>query len=117
MSGTVKFNLFFALFGFLFTFLFSLTANVWQTSIIRGTIGFFAFFLVAYIFRGIWGLIATEQGKGTGKSEQEDKTDREVAHSSRDDEPTEGAATAEETSKMIRSLLNEDEDNPMTTND
>ena len=115
MAGSVLFNLLFALFGFLFTFLFSLTTNVWQTSIIRGTIGFFLFFFIAFVFRLLWELIREEKGNEAVEmkaNEQERKTS-ELDESKGSEEMPE--ATAKETSEMIRSLLSEEE--AKTTND
>lgn len=93
----------FALFGFIFTLLFSLSVNVWQTSIIRGAIGFFVFFLIAYLFRFIWEFIHSGG------------TSREVGHRNQNDSNKEinkdESPVAKETSDMIRSLLKEDEKN------
>ncbi|WP_079480168.1 hypothetical protein [Halobacillus salinus] len=120
MSGTVKFNLLGALLGFSLLFLFSLTSNVWQTSVIRGAIGFFSFFLIAFIFRGLWGVIAADATNvrgGDGRSRGNNLHDVEQVNEQSQSQTKETEATAEETSKMIRSLLQEDEESPTITND
>ncbi|MBA2174087.1 hypothetical protein H0266_04140 [Halobacillus locisalis] len=116
MAGSVLFNLLFAVFGFLFMFLFSLTANVWQTSIIRGTIGFFLFFIVAFVFRLLWELISEDKEKEAvdmdgNEHERQTSESGEVKGSGELPE-----ATAKQTSEMIRSLLSEEEAKT-TTND
>ncbi|MCA0969116.1 hypothetical protein LCM20_00770 [Halobacillus litoralis] len=118
MAGTIKFNLLIALFGFFFTFLSALSDNVWQTALIRGALGFFGFFIIAFLIRIIWGLISIENEDRTPK-EDEGTSEPETGSRESGSESEQGSTevTAEETSKMIRSLLNEDENNQKTTND
>ncbi|RWZ60469.1 hypothetical protein EQV77_04020 [Halobacillus fulvus] len=61
MEGSIKWNLWMGIFGFCLTFLFSLTANIWQTSAIRGAFGFFLFFLIAFLLRYGWGWVRKDR--------------------------------------------------------
>lgn len=51
MVGNWKFNIIFGLVAFIITFLFSLPNNTWQTTIFRGSIGFFFFYIFSYFVR------------------------------------------------------------------
>ncbi len=57
MKGTIRVNLIFALIGFVITFLFAIRTNLPVTSLIRGGIGAFVWFLLAFLFRIVLGAL------------------------------------------------------------
>lgn len=57
MKGTIRVNLIFALIGFVITFLFAVRTNLPVTSLIRGGIGAFVWFLLAFLFRIVLGAL------------------------------------------------------------
>jgi uncharacterized membrane protein len=71
MVGNWKFNVFFGLVALVFTLLFSLPNNTWQTTIFRGSIGFFIFYILAYLVRAIFFLIISRKTKQVIASEIE----------------------------------------------
>jgi hypothetical protein len=71
MVGNWKFNFFFGLVALVFTLLFSLPNNTWQTTIFRGLIGFFIFYILAYLVRAIFFLIISRKTKQVFASEME----------------------------------------------
>lgn len=94
MKGTLLWNLWTAVFGFLFVFSISTQVTNFDTAIYRGTIAFLSFFVLSYVFRAFWSFVtAPADNEGTHESAQ-------TASSSDMD--------VEETSKMVRELLNED---------
>ncbi|WP_089652392.1 hypothetical protein ACJA3J_10305 [Halobacillus sp. SY10] len=95
MKGTLLWNLWAAVFGFLFVCTISAKVTTFDTAIYRGTIGFFSFFVLSYVFRSFWSLV-TAPNETTENSQDSAQT----ASSTEMD--------AEETSKMVRELLNED---------
>ncbi|MCA0983305.1 hypothetical protein LCL89_04485 [Halobacillus yeomjeoni] len=99
MAGTLYWNLYMAVTGFLVTFLVSLSSNLWQTSVIRGAVSFFLFFLIGFILRWIWWyiLIKQEDSKEAEESPEVEPGKQKMAED-----------TAKETSKVIKSLLGED---------
>ncbi|MGR9050129.1 hypothetical protein ACQ4XT_15995 [Halobacillus faecis] len=95
MNGTLLWNLWTAVFGFLFIFLISTQVTTFDTAIYRGTIGFFSFFGLSFVFRSLWSFAAAPVD-----TEEDNRNWAQSAPSADMD--------AEETSKMVRELLNED---------
>ncbi|MEC3886059.1 hypothetical protein VKA52_20235 [Halobacillus sp. HZG1] len=93
MMGTLLWNLWTAVFGFLFVFSISTQVTNFDTAIYRGTIAFLSFFVLSYVFRAFWSLVtAPADNEGTHESAQKaSSSDMDI----------------EETSKMVRELLNE----------
>ncbi|WP_146816413.1 hypothetical protein [Halobacillus faecis] len=83
------------MFAFLFVFSISAQVTTFDTAINRGTIGFFSFFILSYVFRSFWSFITAP-----GDTAEDNQGTAQPASSLNVD--------AEETSKMVRELLNED---------
>ncbi|OWA33785.1 hypothetical protein B9G55_20850 [Saccharibacillus sp. O16] len=66
MKGTIRVNLIFALIGFVITFLFAVRTNLPVTSLIRGGIGAFVWFLLAFLFRIVLGALEPLPKEKTG---------------------------------------------------
>ncbi|QAS50975.1 hypothetical protein [Halobacillus litoralis] len=104
MIGSALWNLIAAILGFIFVFFISFQSTSFETAIIRGTICFFSFFLIAFLFRFVWAAIAVDKRK-------EDHSLNENPEDSLSSEPSESSDgfDAEGTSKMIRDLMKEDQ--------
>lgn len=57
MKGTLLWNLWAAVFGFLLVFSISAQVTAFDTAIYRGTMGFFSFFVLSYVFRALWSFV------------------------------------------------------------
>ncbi|WLR46928.1 hypothetical protein LC065_15445 [Halobacillus litoralis] len=95
MNGTLLWNLWTAVFGFLFIFLISAQVTTFDTAVYRGTIGFFSFFGISYVFRTLWSFVAAP----VDTAEDHHNWAQSASYTDMD---------AEETSEMVRKLLNED---------
>ncbi len=95
MKGTLLWNLCAAVFAFLFVSSISAQVTTFDTAIYRGTIAFFSFFVLSYVFRSFWSFVTAQS---------------DTLEDNHDSAPSASFAEmdAKETSKMVRELLNED---------
>ncbi|MDO3410676.1 hypothetical protein QWJ34_12965 [Saccharibacillus sp. CPCC 101409] len=79
MKGTIRINLIFALIGFVVTFLFAFRNNLPVTSLIRGGIGAFVWFLLAFLFRIVLGALEPlpKENAASGSSAPNSRLDGE----------------------------------------
>ncbi|MHC0038151.1 hypothetical protein [Pseudoneobacillus sp. C159] len=75
MVGNLRFNFIIGVAAWLGTFLFSLPNNTWQTSLFRGLIGFFIFFIFSYFIRSIIHIIISMKDAAVKTPEQEKKAE------------------------------------------
>ncbi|WP_181348712.1 hypothetical protein [Thalassobacillus sp. CUG 92003] len=107
MAGTWKWNMSFGLLGMGLTFWLSILNNMLQTTLIRATVIFVVFFLLAYLFRLAFGYVNPRSDNDSTLSYRREPTSNQdgKAQSSTPN----AVPSAKEASNVIREMLNEDE--------
>lgn len=67
----IRFNLLVAVFGFVLTFITTSINNIYTTSLVRASIAFVIWFVIAFVFRWVLGVM-------TAQAEDKDEGDSEV---------------------------------------